>query len=135
VTDSGSFDDWRCNHSKVAKVVVINRKGDKVPAICVQLGASFHMTGNKKIFSHLKEKDMQFQIELGDDDQYAARGVGIFSFQRELGNPLHLKDVLYVPGLRQNLVSVATLEDKGYDIIFSRGKVYLQHLFFGCKKN
>lgn len=29
---------------------------------------------------------------------------------------------------------VATLEDKGYDVICSRDKVYLQHLAFGCKK-
>ena len=92
------------------------------------------MTGNKKHFSNLKEKDMQFQIELRDDGMYAARGVGNVNFQRESGNPLHLIDVLYVLGLRQNLVSVATLEDKGYDIIFSRGKAYFQHLAYGRKK-
>lgn len=62
------------------------------------------------------------------------RGVGTISFQKESGNSLHLRDVLYVPGLRKNLVSVATLEDEGYDIIFSRGKAYLQHLVSGCKK-
>lgn len=61
------------------------------------------MTRNKKSFGSLKEKDMQSQIELGDDGQYATRGVGIVSFQREPSNPLHLKDVLYVLGLRQNL--------------------------------
>lgn len=78
---------------------------------------------------------MQFHIELGDDGQYAAKGVGIVSFQMELGNPIYLRYVLYVPGLRQNLVSIDTLEDKGYDIIFSRGKAYLQHLAYGCNKN
>jgi len=36
--------------------------------------------------------------------------------------------------LRQNLVSVATLEDKGCDIIFSRDKAYFHHLASGCKK-
>lgn len=77
---------------------------------------------------------MQFQIELEDDGQYAATGVGIVSFKRESGNPLHLRDVLYVRGLKQNLISIATLEGKGYDIIFRRGKSYLQHLAFGCKK-
>jgi len=70
------------------------------------------MVGNKKSFNHLKEKDMQFQIELGDDGRYAARGVGTVSFNRESSNSLHLRDVLYVPGLRQDLISVATHEDK-----------------------
>lgn len=92
------------------------------------------MARNKKLFSHLKDKDMQFQIKLGDDDQYATRGVSTVNFRREIGNPLHLRDVLYVPGLRQDLVSIATLEDEGYDIIFSKGKAYLQHLAFGCKR-
>lgn len=66
----------------------------------IDLGASFHMTGNKKYFSYLKEKDMQFQIELGDDGMYATRRVGTINFRRESGNPLHLKDILYVPSLK-----------------------------------
>ena len=100
----------------------------------IDSGASFHMTKNRKSFSHLKEKDMHVQIELGDDGQYVSRRVGIVIFQRDLGNSVHLRDVLYVSGLRQNLVSVATLEDKGYDVIFNRGKAYLQCLAYGCKK-
>ncbi len=70
----------------------------------------------------------------GDDGQYAARVVSTISFQRESGNPLHLRDVRYVPRLRKNLVSVAILKDKRYDVIFRRGKAYLQHLAYGCKK-
>ena len=30
-------------------------------------GASFHMTGDKNIFSTLEEKDLQMQIEMGND--------------------------------------------------------------------
>ena len=78
------------------------------------------MTKDKKSFSHLKVKDIQVKIKLGDDAKYEARGVSIVNFQKESSNPLQHKDVLYVPGLTQNLVSVATLEDKEYDIIFKR---------------
>lgn len=131
--DSAKFEGWRYMHSVVAEVVVISRRGGKELAKCVQ-GASFHMIGNKKIFSHLKEKDMHIHIELGDDGQYETRGVGTGIFQKELGNPLHLIDIQYVLGLTQNLVSVATFEDKGYDVIFKRDKVYLQHLASRCKK-
>lgn len=56
----------------------------------IDSGTSLHMTKNKNNFSHLKEKDMQFQIELGDEGMYATRGVGTINFQRESGNPLHL---------------------------------------------
>ena len=37
-------------------------------------------------------------------------------------------DVKYVPGLKKNLVSIAMLEDKGYDVVFSKGKVFLRHI-------
>ena len=47
-------------------------------------------------------------------------------FQREHGDPLTLSVVKYVPDLKNNLVSVAMLEDKGYDVVFSKGKVFLR---------
>jgi hypothetical protein len=34
---------------------------------------------------------------------------------------------MHVPGLKKNLVSVAMLEDRGYDVFFSSGKAYLRH--------
>ena len=37
----------------------------------------------------------------------------------------HLKDVVHVLGLKKNLISVAMLEDIGYDVVFSEGKVFL----------
>ena len=49
-------------------------------------------------------------------------------FQREHGAPLTLTDVKYAPGLKKNLVSVAMLGDKGYDVVFSKGKVFLRHI-------
>ena len=30
-------------------------------------GSSFHMTGDKEIFSDLEEKDLQIHIEMSDD--------------------------------------------------------------------
>eukprot|EP00253_Pinus_taeda_P001804 PITA_01804 len=91
---------------------------------------SFHMIGNREYFSQLDEKDMQVNIELGDNGKYATKGISTISFE----NSLHLKDVLYVLGLKKNQVSIAVLEDKGYDVIFSRGKAYLKQLASGTMK-
>ena len=71
------------------------------------------MTGDKELFSDLEEKDLQMHIEMGDDGQYSATDIGTIKFERESGNPFILKDVMHVPGLKKNLVSVAMLEDKG----------------------
>jgi hypothetical protein len=34
---------------------------------------------------------------------------------------------MHVPGLKKTLVSVAMLEDRGYDVVFSDGKTFLRH--------
>jgi hypothetical protein len=51
------------------------------------------------------------------------KGVGSTSLQLDSDTPLHLSDVLFVPGMRQNLVSISSLENKGYNVAFSDGKV------------
>eukprot|EP00253_Pinus_taeda_P025360 PITA_25360 len=82
--------------------------------------ASFHMSGDKNLFSTLEEKDLQMRIKMGNDGKYHISGEGMVLFQREHGDPLTLTDVKYVPGLKKNLVSVAMLDDKGYDVVFSK---------------
>ena len=88
-------------------------------------GASFHMTGEKELFSDLEEKDLQMHIEMSDNGRYSATGIGTITFERESGKPFQLKYVMHVPGLKKNLVSVTMLEDKGYDIVFSDGESFL----------
>ena len=74
------------------------------------------------------------RIEMGDDGKYCVSGEGTIVFQREHGAPLTLTDVKYVPGLKKNLVYVAMLEDKGYDVVFSKEKVFLRHISTGQTK-
>ena len=80
-------------------------------------GASFHMTGDKELFGDLEEKDLQMHIEMGDDGRYSATDIGTITFERELGKPIMLKYVMHVLGLKKNLISVAMLEDKGYNLL------------------
>jgi hypothetical protein len=60
--------------------------------------------------------------KLGDDKYYKIEGVGSISFRLEYGAMVHVNEVLYVPGLKNNLLSVVTLEDKGYWVIFKDRK-------------
>jgi len=94
----------------------------------LDLGASFHMTGYRDFFSDLEEKDLHMHIDLGDHRRYNVIGIGIVTFKRESGSPIYLKDVMFVPGLKKNLISVAILEDHGYDVISSKGKSFLRHI-------
>ena len=64
-------------------------------------------------------------IEMGDDRRYSTTGIGTVAFQRQSGKPFLLKYVMHVPGLKNNLVSAAMLEDRGSDVVFSEGKYFL----------
>ena len=62
-------------------------------------------------------------IEVGNDGWYST-----ITFKRESSSHLHLKVVTYVLGMKKNLISIALLEDYGFDVIFSKGKAFLRHL-------
>jgi transposase InsO family protein len=91
----------------------------------VESGSSKHMTGYKEILSDFKKKSFAEQVELGDDKRYKIEGVRSISFRLEYGAMLHVDEVLYVSGLMKNLLSVATLEDRGYWMIFKDRKALL----------
>jgi hypothetical protein len=91
----------------------------------VDSGASKHMAGYKEILSDFKTKSFAEQVKLGDDKCYKIEGVDSISFRLESGARLHVDEVLYVPGLKKNLLSIATLEDKGYWMIFKDKKALL----------
>jgi hypothetical protein len=85
------------------------------------------MTGYKEHLTELVEKDSRLHVVLGDDAKYAVKGTGDTSLQLDSSIPLHLSDVLFVPGMRSNLVSISALEYKGYKVAFFDGKVLAWH--------
>jgi hypothetical protein len=91
----------------------------------VDSGASKLLTCFKQNLVNYRDKKFNVKVELGDDDTYAIKGVGSTSFQLQSGNVFHVEEILYVPGLKKNLISVAVLESKGYTIAFSKGKALM----------
>ena len=88
-------------------------------------GASTHMTGYKEVLSDFRKKSCSAQVELGDEVRYEVNGVDSISLQLDYGFTLHLEEVLYVPGLKMNLISVSVHENKGYSIVFTEKKTLL----------
>ena len=91
----------------------------------VDSGASRHMTGAKDQFTQFSDRRINLEIELGDESIVRAVGIGTVSFQTESLPPLAISEVLYVPSLRKNLISVSTIEDKGYEVTFRGGQVII----------
>ncbi|CAL5408817.1 unnamed protein product [Camellia sinensis] len=86
-------------------------------------GSSNHMCGDKSMFSELDES-FNSSVKFGDDSRLSVMGKGKISFQ----NSKHsLSNVFYVPGLKNNLLSVGQLQEKDYEIIIKRGTCQIQH--------
>ena len=75
----------------------------------IDSGASKHMSGYKDSFSELVQKDSLHKVKLDDDYQYPIKGVGEASYKSDSEKPMKMKDVLYIPGLKRNPLSISSL--------------------------
>jgi hypothetical protein len=68
--------------------------------------AAFINTGDRKKLSSMNKKEISHRMELGDKNSYAVKGIEKASIELESSNNVHLSNVLNVPGLKKNLVSI-----------------------------
>ena len=76
------------------------------------------MTGVKQHFTILTETRLDLEVVLGDNTLVMAVGRETISFLRECGESMKLRDVLYILGLKKNLLSVFTIDDRGFWVMF-----------------
>eukprot|EP00253_Pinus_taeda_P031557 PITA_31557 len=88
----------------------------------INSGASRHMTGAREFFSEFAERALDIEIVLRDDRTVRVVGVGTMTFEREYLPPLKVMNVLYVLGIKKNLISVSSMEEKGFHVTFSGGQ-------------
>jgi len=70
---------------------------------------------------------MNFKITMGNKAKRTPVGRGIVVFQTEAGEWLRATNVLHVLGLGMNLLSVSQLQNKGYEFLFIKEKLYVKH--------
>jgi hypothetical protein len=75
----------------------------------IDSGASSHMTGVREHIIDLRDIEVRIEIFLGDDTLVRVAGIGTVTFSRDSLPPISFMNVLYVPGLKKNLISVSTL--------------------------
>jgi hypothetical protein len=87
----------------------------------IDSGASKHMTGKKNTLSCISENKFSQKVTLGDDYQYPIKGIGESNYKLDSENSITMKDVLYVSGLKKNLLSISALDKKCYRVAFIDG--------------
>ena len=70
------------------------------------------MTWKKQNLSRLEEKNSPQKVSLGDEYQYPIKGIGESSYKLDSGTSMKMKEVLCVPGLIKNLLSISSLDKK-----------------------
>ena len=88
-------------------------------------GASKHMTGFKESFVKLSEQESPHKVKLGYGYQYPIKGSGDSSYKPDSGKSMKMKEVLFVPGLKKNLLSIYALDAKGIRVAFIDGQVIM----------
>jgi hypothetical protein len=77
------------------------------------------MCGEKETFSSLDES-FRSSVKFGDNSKISVMGKGKVTIQTK-GNSTHIiANVLFVPNLKTNLLSVGQLQEKGYEIFYQR---------------
>ncbi|OMO99220.1 hypothetical protein CCACVL1_03887 [Corchorus capsularis] len=83
-------------------------------------GCSNHMSGDKKAFAELDETFTD-TVKFGDDSTVEVKGKGNVRIQTNSGQVQSILNVLYVPDLKTNLLSIGQLQEKGYEIVIKNG--------------
>ena len=79
-------------------------------------GCSSHMTGDKQKFTKIQDYDGG-SVKFGNNDGAQIVGKGTMSIS---DNKIRSEDVLYVEGLKHNLLNVSQICDRGHEVIFKK---------------
>ena len=83
------------------------------------------MTSFKESFEKLSEHNSPHKVKLRDYYQYPIKGSGESSYKLDSGKSIKMKDVLFVPGLKKNLLSISTLDAKCMRVAIIDGQVIM----------
>ena len=91
----------------------------------VDSGASHHMTSHEEWFRDLRTPDRPGFIETGDDTTHPIRHIGNVPFGKE-GEQTCIKNVLHVPTITKNLVSVGQIVEQGMQVRFNKEGCFIE---------
>ena len=82
----------------------------------IDSGCTNHMTNDKELFKEL-DKTAISKVKIGNGEFISVKGKGTVAIESLTGLK-YISDVLYVPKIDQNLLSVGQLIEKGFKVIF-----------------
>jgi hypothetical protein len=106
----------------------LSTKMDDSDAWFVDSGASVHRTCNKNWYANFKETQNGASIYLGDDRAHQIKGYGDIPVTLSNGTVRHIRNVVYVPGIKKNLISLSTITDQNLKVEFFKNYCIVKDL-------
>ncbi|KAJ8898809.1 hypothetical protein K2173_007234 [Erythroxylum novogranatense] len=82
----------------------------------IDSGCTNHMTFDRDLFKEL-DTSIISKVKIGNGECIAVKGKGIFAVETSKGTKL-IREVLFVPNINQNLLSVGQLLENGFKVVF-----------------
>lgn len=92
-------------------------------------GCSNHMTGHKDWLIDFDSR-VKSKVKFADNSTIAAEGIGKIVIKRKNGEPAYVTDVLYVPSMKTNLLSLGQLLENGFSMTMQNNYIEV----FDCKQ-
>ncbi|UYV69963.1 hypothetical protein LAZ67_7001335 [Cordylochernes scorpioides] len=108
------------HNEKAANCLIAKNQEKSEQEWIIDSGATSHMTSCFELLKNSENKERK--IILADDTQIESKAIGNVKIKTKEENLLILKDVLFVPQIKGNLLSVGKLVQDYQRIIFSKDK-------------
>ena len=118
------------------------KKGNPLALVCFELnlvdvpsntwwldtGATIHVTNSlQELKTRRRPSDRELSIAVGNGVNVGVENIETASLKLSSGFDLALSDVVYVPSMRRNLISVSVLEKCGFSFVFGNNEVEIFH--------
>lgn len=115
-------EDSGIDSEQVLLMVTTNSDPDMANQWYLDTGCLNHMSGRKEWFHDLNEA-VKSQVRFADNSVISAEGVGKVMIKRKDGIQACISDVLNVPYMKTNLLSLGQLVEKGYSMNLSNNQM------------
>ncbi|KAL4195103.1 hypothetical protein AMTRI_Chr05g62910 [Amborella trichopoda] len=117
VFEKANFVEKKNDEEEPTLLLSCNDKNDnQVNTSYLDTGASNHMCGRKELFVELNELS-HGHVTLGELSKRPLKGKGKILIKTKNGGHLFISDIYYVLDMKNNILSVGQLLEKGYNIL------------------
>ncbi|VVA36377.1 Hypothetical predicted protein, partial [Prunus dulcis] len=85
----------------------------------IDSGCSNHMTGNLELLADVRT-NVAGRVQMPTGALVSVAGIGSLSIDTAKGRK-YIREVMYLPGLKENLLSVGQMDEHGYCLVFGEG--------------